>query len=241
MRSSAVLVLITSISAAASSALSAQSALSTFPSRFGFGGDIVLSQPKGEFASNVGNGYGFDLTGIFRIDPKGWLNIRADGGGMQYGREIKRVPFNPITGRVDLEVETDNRIAFGSIGTQLQIPDGFFRPYANAAIAITEFWTESSLQGTNDSFEPISSTNHSDASRAWIFGGGVMIPFGNSLGALNLGARYFYGGHATYLKKGDITDNPDGTVTLNIRDSKTDLVLWQLGVSFVIPRTIRSR
>jgi hypothetical protein len=66
-----------------------------------------------------------------------------------------------------------------------------------------------------------------------------MIPFGNSLGALNLGARYHYGARATYLKKGDIIDNPDGSVTLNLRSSKTDLVLWQVGVSFTIPRTIR--
>ena len=50
-------------------------------------------------------------------------------------------------------------------------------------------------------------------------------------------ARYFYGGHATYLTKGDIVDNPDGTVTLNTRESKTDLVLWQLGASFTIPRS----
>jgi hypothetical protein len=206
------------------------------PSRFSFGGDFTVSQPKGEFASNVGNGWGFDGTGLFKLDPKGYFNIRADVGGLQYGHETKRVPFNPITGRVDLQVDTDNRIAFGSIGGQLQVPSGAFRPYANAAVALTEFWTSSSLSGTDNSFEPLSSTNHSDASHAWIFGGGVMIPFGNSLGALNLGARYFYGGRATYLRKGDIIDNPDGTITLNVRDSKTDLVLWQLGVSFAIPR-----
>ena len=58
-----------------------------------------------------------------------------------------------------------------------------------------------------------------------------------ALGGLNLGARYYYGGEATYLKEGDITDNDDGSVTLNRRRSKTDLVLWQLGVSFVLPRS----
>jgi len=210
------------------------------PSRFSFGGDVVISQPKGEFANNVPNGYGFDMTGMFRIDPKGWFNIRADLGGVQYGRETKRIPFNPITGRIDLELETDNQIGFAAIGTQLQIPDGWLRPYANAAIAITDFRTQSSLSGSDNSFEPISNTNANDASHAWVFGGGVMIPFGKySSGALNLGARYHYGAHATYLRKGDITDNPDGTVTLNLRNSKTDLVVWQLGVSFVIPRATR--
>ncbi|MBC7788701.1 MAG: hypothetical protein H7Z74_02035 [Anaerolineae bacterium] len=59
------------------------------------------------------------------------------------------------------------------------------------------------------------------------------------MGALNLGAKYHYGAEATYLGEGDITDNPDGTITLSPRRSKTDLVLWQLGVSFAIPRNSR--
>ena len=234
MRYGAVLVLTTSFAAN----LQAQSVISTFPSRFSFGGDVVLSQPKSEFANNVGNGYGFDLTGLFRVDPKGFLNLRADLGGVQYGRETQRIPFQPITGRIRLDLETDNRIGFASIGTQLQIPDGWLRPYANAAIAVTNFTTQSSLTGSDDTFETITTTNASDNSHAWIFGGGVMIPFGKySTGALNIGARYFYGGRATYLTEGDIIDNPDGTVTLNPRNSKTDLVLWQVGASFVIPRS----
>jgi hypothetical protein len=238
MQSRAVSVLITAFIVASGSKLDAQVPFysGSLPSRFSFGGDVVISQPKGEFANNVPNGFGFDLTGMFRVDPKGYFNIRADLGGVQYGRETQEVLF-PNTGRVALNLETDNRIGFGAIGAQLQIPDGWLRPYANAAVAYTNFWTESSLSGTDDSFETFTTTNHSDGSHARIFGGGLMIPFGKSQGALNLGARYFYGGTATYLRKGDIIDNPDGTVTLNLRNSKTDLVLWQVGVSFAIPQS----
>jgi energy-coupling factor transporter ATP-binding protein EcfA2 len=82
-------------------------------------------------------------------------------------------------------------------------------------------------------------TNFDDWSDAWVFGGGLMIPFGKSIGALNLGARYHYGAHARYLREGDITDNPDGSININPRNSKTDLVLWLLGVSFTIPRPTR--
>jgi len=209
------------------------------PSRFQVGGDFVVSQPKGALANNIGNGFGFNGTGMFRLDPKGFLNLRADIGGVQYGRESFRIPYQPLTGRIELDLETTNSIAWGAIGGQLQIPDGWLRPYANASIAYTHFSTESSLQGSDDEYEYASTTNQSDGSRAWIFGGGVVIPFGNkyALGGLNLGARYYYGGEATYLNEGDITDNPDGSVTLNRRRSKTDLVLWQLGVSFVLPRS----
>jgi hypothetical protein len=240
MRSKAMLVLSTACILASASVVDAQIVYNAtqLPSRFSLGGSLAISQPKGEFANNVPNGYGFDLTGMFRLDPRGYFNIRADVGGVQYGRERQRINF-PNTGRVSLDLETDNRIGFGAIGAQVQIPDGWFRPYANAAIATTYFWTESSLSGTDNSYAAASTTNYDDWSHAWVFGGGLMIPFGQSMGALNLGARYHYGAHATYLRKGDITDNPDGTITLNPRSSKTDLVLWQLGVSFVIPRATR--
>lgn len=239
MQSKAVLVLSTACALASASAANAQIVYNAgqIPSRFSFGGDFVVSQPKAEFANNVPTGYGIDLTGMFRIDPKGWLNIRADIGGVQYGRERQRVS-SLVSGRVLLDVETDNRIGFGSIGAQVQVPDGWFRPYANAAIASTYFWTESTLSGA-DSYTYASTTNYDDWSHAWVFGGGATIPFGKSLGSLNLGAKYHYGGRATYLRRGDITDNPDGSITISPRSSKTDLVLWQLGVSFRIPRPTR--
>lgn len=209
------------------------------PSRFQVGGDFVVSQPKGALANNIDNGFGFNGTGMLRIDPKGFLNLRADVGGVQYGRELIEIPFSQSTGRIALDLETTNSIAWGAIGGQLQIPTGLFRPYANASIAYTHFSTESSLQGSDDDYQYASTTNQSDGSRAWIFGGGVVIPFGSkyALGGLNLGARYYYGGEATYLNEGDIIDNPDQSVTLNLRRSKTDLVLWQIGVSFVLPRS----
>ncbi|HMG71668.1 MAG TPA: hypothetical protein VK544_11185 [Gemmatimonadaceae bacterium] len=236
MQSKAVLVLSTAFVFASAQAVDAQIYnFDEIPSRFSVGGDFAISQPKGEFASNVPTGFGFDLTGMFKLDPKGYLNLRADIGGVQYGRETQRVNF-PNTGRVSVDVETDNRIGFGSFGAQLQIPDGWFRPYANAAIAATYFWTESSIKDIDNSETFASTTNFDDWSHAWIFGGGVMIPFGRSAGALNLGARYHYGAHARYLKEGDITDNADGSISFNPRESKTDLVLWQVGVTFSIPR-----
>jgi hypothetical protein len=237
MQSKAVLVLSTAFIFASASAAGAQfSNVTMLPSRFSFGGDLTLSQPKGEFANNVPNGYGFDLTGMFRLDPQGYFNLRADLGGIRYGHERQRIGF-PVSGRVAVDLNTDNQIGFGAFGVQLQIPDGWFRPYANAAVAATYFWTESSISGADNSESFLQTTNLDDWSHAWIFGGGVMIPFGRSIGALNLGARYHYGASATYLKEGDITDNPNGTINLNPRNSKTDLVLWQLGVSFAIPRS----
>lgn len=205
------------------------------PSRFSFGGDGVMSQPKGEFASNVGRGFGFDLDGAYNVDYKGYLSIRADFGRAQYGRELKDASFFGITGRVTLNLETTNSIAWGAVGPQIMIPDGPIRPYANAAVAYTDFSTTSTLSDPYGQFQSISTQNAHDGSHAWIFGGGFQVPFGAS-GAFNFGGRYYYGGRATYLTKGDITDNPDGTITLHPRNSKTDMVLWQLGFTLAIPQ-----
>jgi hypothetical protein len=241
MRSALVSVLVAASTLCSFSTVDAQLALDSRsgPSRFQLGIDGVVSQPKGEFANNVGNGYGINATGMFRLDPKGFISLRADIGGVQYGRERLNIPYSPFTGRIELDLETTNNIAWGAIGGHVQIPEGWFRPYANAAIAYTHFSTTSSLTGSDDDYQYASTTNQQDGSRAWIFGGGLVIPFGSkyALGGLNLGARYYYGGQATYLREGDIVDNPDGSVTLNRRTSKTDLVLWQVGVSFVLPRS----
>ena len=206
------------------------------PSRFSFGGDGVMSQPKGEFAGNVGRGWGFNLNGTYNIDYKGFLSIRADFGTVQYARERKDASFFGITGRILLDLETTNNIGWGAIGPQIMIPDGPFRPYANAAIAYTDFSTTSTLSDPNGQLQSISNQNAHDGSHAWIFGSGFQIPFGTT-GAFNFGGKYYYGGRATYLTKGDITDNPDGSITLHPRSSKTDMVIWQLGFQLAIPRS----
>jgi len=233
---------ISATSAIASAAGAQQSVLfrmPAFPSRFMVGGDGVMLQPKGDFANNIGRGWGFNGAGLFRVDEKGYVQLRADVGIAQYGSETKRIPLNPITGRVDFEVETSNVVGWGALGGQLQIPDGPFRPYVNGSLAYTDFSTRSTLQGTSNTFgDGLSTQNQHDGSHARIYGAGVNIPFGRKFtsGMLNFGAHYYQGAEAAYLKKGDIIDNPDGTISFTPRRSRTDFVLWQLGASFTLPR-----
>jgi len=210
------------------------------PSRFTLVVDGLVAQPKGEFATELdGNGGGLNVGALFRVDKEGLLSIRGDLGGMQYGSETLHVPYLPITGRVSLDVETTNNMFWGSIGPQVQVPVGPIQPYMNAAIGFTELVTTTSVRGSDSDYEYASSNNSDDATSAWIFGGGVYVPFGTGkTWKLHVGGRYFYGGRATYLKEGDIQDNPDGSVTLYPRYSKTDLVTWQVGVSYTFPQSL---
>jgi len=236
MQSKAVFLLSTACIFVSAETAGAQIVYNTmqFPSRYSLGGDFAIFQPKGAFAENVPNGYGFDVTSLLKIDPKGWFNLRADGGGVRYGHEhIGLGFFGP---GIELNLDTNNQIMFGALGLQLQIPDGWFRPYANASYAAVDFKTESCVSNPDNVIQEQCNTNHGDWAGAGVFGGGLLIPFGKSLGALNLGARYHYGSKATYLRKGDIVDNPDGSVTLNVRSSKTDMVLWQIGFTYNFPK-----
>ena len=237
MRSEAVFLLSTACLFASAKVVSAQIVYNSTqtPSRFTVGADFAISQPKGEFASNVPTGYGFDLNGLLKLDQKGWFGLLLNLGGVRYGHEHSNLGFFGPLG-VELDLNTDNRIEFGALGLQLQIPDGWFRPYASASYAGVHFTTESCVSNPDNLVQEVCNANHGDWAGAGVFGGGLAIPFGKSFGALNLGARYHYGAKATYLRKGDIIDNPDGTVTLNVRSSKTDLVLWQIGFSYNIPQ-----
>ena len=236
MQSKAVFLLSTACIFASAATVGAQVVYNTveIPSRYSVGGDFAIFQPKGAFAENVPNGYGFDATGLMKIDPKGWFSLRADAGGVRYGHEhIGLGFFGP---GIELNLDTNNQIAFGALGLQLQIPEGWFRPFANASYAAVNFKTESCVSNPDNLVQEQCNTNHGDWAGAGVFGGGLLIPFGKSLGALNLGARYLYGSKATYLRKGDIVDNPNGGVMLNIRSSKTDMVLWQIGFIYSFPK-----
>lgn len=200
-----------------------------------------MSQPKGDLANNIDNGFGGDFYGLFRVDRDGVLSLRADLGGAQYGSETLPAP-SVFGGRVGFEVETSNSILWAAIGPQVMVPVGPVRPYGNVAVGVMKFTTSSSVRGTGDyQGETFASTqNQSDNTRTWIFGGGLYIPLSGSLSlmSIDIGGRYFTGGEATYLRKGAIRDNPDGTIMMFPSHSKTDQVAWHVGVSYTIPRSI---
>ena len=200
--------------------------------RFVVFGDAVVSKPKGEFADYVDQGYGFNAGGMFRLDRAGMLGLRAEVGGLQYGRERMPVAFD-FSGRLSADVVTTNTIAWLSAGPQLTFPTGPIRPYANVAWALTNFRTTSSIEDRQTRENFATTENASDYSSAVVFGGGLYIPIGGrtSTAMLTLGGKYYYGGEATYLPEGGIEDNPDGSITLHPARTKTDFVIWQLGVS----------
>jgi opacity protein-like surface antigen len=209
------------------------------PTPWYVGGSLTVASPRGAFGDNVDAGFGIDGHVIYRLDADGLVGLRLDAGGVIYGDEHRRVPFsNTVGGRVNLDLNTTNNIGFVGVGPQIGVPNGRLRPYANGYVGVSYLFTESSLKGTSSSESFASSTNYSDATFSYGAGAGLYVPLrrGPAPISLDLGVRYHDNGRARYLREGDITDNPDNTITVHPRYTDTDLLSFHLGVSVGVSR-----
>ena len=194
---------------------------------------IIQSRPAGQFGDNIGLGYGGNAAYLFSLDPAGILSLRTDVGFIDYGNESKRVPLSStIGGRIQVKVSTNNFIVPVSIGPQLTWPTGSVRPYVNAGFGGQFFYTQSSVEGEDDSFTNLSTTNQHDATKSWIVGGGVYVPvYARRVNVmLDAGVQYFTGGHAQYLRPGSIIDLPNAQIQINPLESDTHMLVVRMGV-----------
>ena len=209
------------------------------PTRITLGVAPILSQPKEEFSRNVGNGFGVDGAFLYHLDRSGILSLRFDASGSSYGRETKRVPFSAtVGGRILVDATTTNSMMAFGFGPELAFPRGPVRPYVNAGLSGLLFRTSSSVKGLQTSEDGnVSTTNHSDGTRAWVFGSGVRIPLPAraSSFSLDLGLRYHRGGPASYLREGSIQDRPDGSIDIAPLNSRTPYMAYLIGIRFRIP------
>ena len=198
------------------------------------GGELTFAQPQGQFSSYVSEGWGGGIHYLLRLDPGGWLGLRADASLVNYGHERQRVLLSPtIGGRVTVDLTTNNNIAFVGAGPQVGLPTGVIRPYANGFAGVSYIFTESSVGGSSSGESFASTTNFDDASFAYGGGAGLYIPVSRRRNpvSVDLGVTYRHNGTAEYLRHGDITDNPDGSITLHPVRSETNLLTFHLGVS----------
>jgi hypothetical protein len=217
---------------AGASPAAAQYGLETRSARATLGGGAFVAQPVGEFKNYVNNGFGGGGHLLLRVDPQGFLALRADVGYLIYGHETKRVSL-PSAGRVELDVTTSNNILTYSIGPQLMVATGPIRPYVNAMAGGAYFFTESSVGGSDNSDTFASTRNFGDNVPSYGYGGGVFVPLAvrNTHIGLDVGARFIRNGHTRYLREGGITDIPGGGYTVSPIESETNLVVYHIGIS----------
>lgn len=207
------------------------------PQRFFVGGGFTFSNPVGEFALAVEDGWGVDGHGRVALDPQGTLSLRVSAGFIEYGRESKRVCISLTVGcRVTTDLVTTNNIFYFELGPELGFQMGRVRPYTSVALGFGYFSTTSSLQDfddfdyDNDVFE---TTNFDDGTFAWSSRSGlqVRVTTGRHPVFLDFGAVYHDNGLVDYLTKGDIQDNTDGSISIFPTTSEANLWSFVFGVT----------
>jgi hypothetical protein len=201
---------------------------------FQVGGYFTTVVPRGEFKENItDNGYGGGGLFLVRLGPSPFL-VGGDVGIVIYGSESRREPFSTTIPNVDVRVRTSNNILLAHTVLRIQPRTGLIRPYADGLIGLKHLFTRTSISDDFDGEVIASTTDLSDTTFSYGFGGGLQVPlWQNSERAILLdgNVRYLRGSRAEYLKKGSIRE-VNGQVIYDVFASRTDVIGVQIGVTF---------
>ena len=204
--------------------------------RFGGGAAFVGMQPLGDFTQFVDAGGGLQGHLLYALDPAGIVALRADVELVMYGSERRRVALSPTYGNlIRIDLTTTNSIAIAGGGLQLMSPAGPVRPYVAGTAGVAWFWTQSTLDGDNETDGEgfARTTNAKDATFAWSGTGGLYIPLGKRRAwGLDLGATYHQVKEASYMHEGSVREvdgvpYADPPVT-----TRADMMTYRVGVRF---------
>ena len=215
---------------------------------FDVGVQFDIVSPQAEFRDNVGReGYGISGEALIRLGQSP-LKLGLHLGWAQYGSEKRKEPISMTIPDVTVDVETDNNISHGHFLIRLQPDLNRISPYFDGLLGFHYLYTETSIKSEEDyEDKPFArSTNIDDLAFSYGFGCGVMIKLHSSSFPndnnpkndleqfdifLDLKFRYLLGTEADYLKKGSIKREL-GNITYIVNTSRTDLLLYQIGLVF---------
>lgn len=149
------------------------------------------------------------------------LGVRIEGAYLGYGREYQ-----------SYGLKTTSSIGSLAIGPQLTLGDGALRVYGFAMLGGSLFWTSVSDQGCGCYDDEVVflrgdfTTNRST-------GAGILLSVSGRL-ALDVGLRESLHEQVRYVPAGGITDNGDGSFTVERVETPVGMRVWHAGISFAI-------
>ena len=187
--------------------------------------------PTGAFKQRVHSAWGAEASAIFRPAGPGVFGLRVDLGFQNYGHERTTVPLFSSNQRVLVNLGTNNDIVSLSVGPQLTFGRSALKPYVMGGFGVSYFFTESSASGSSSTESFASTVNFDDWTMLMQGGGGVYINLSRAHDvALDLSLRYQHDATVRYLTRGDLTTNPDGTISFQPSRSRADLILIRVAV-----------
>ena len=186
---------------------------------------FVVAQPLGEFRRNsdVAAGItGFVVAGLGRSSA---LALRIDGTYMVYDADYR-----------GYGVSTTSSIGSLAIGPQITLGQGPIRPYGFATAGGSLFWTSLSDDGYCGCYDSDVFFLNGRFTTVTQVGAGLLVNLsrGHTPVALDLGVREMRHERVRYVPAGGITENSDGSFTVQRVETPVQMRVFQIGVSFGI-------
>ncbi|MFN9201535.1 MAG: hypothetical protein ACK6DP_00495 [Gemmatimonas sp.] len=217
--------------------LAAQNTPSSPPSGRGSAGlHLQVTEPRGDFGRNTDNGFGLGGYVLGALDGNGIVNLRGDFSFVTYANTRRRIPLAGTGGLIQLDLRTSSNIVSVVGGPQLLGPSGRFTPYATALGGFSVFWTESTVEGSQNTNTPFASTtNSSDA--VWAYGGAVgaylRVTNGRRPVRLDVGARYLRHDDVRYLTDDRVREAFQSNRPAIPARGRADFVTYYAGVNII--------
>ncbi len=217
---------------------------SLYAQNFQTGLSFTMGFPQDEFSNNVDN-TGWGGSGYFGYKfNDSPVMLGMDLGYLIYGHETRREPFSTTIPDVTVEVKTSNNIFLWHAFLRIQGDRGVVQPYTDCLLGFKYLFTKTSIHSEGDigdDGEIASTTNLDDFALSYGVAGGLKFKVyenqnpseteSDLLEALiDLQFSYLLGTEAEYLKEGSI-QRVGGNVVYDIQKSRTDMVLFKIGVT----------
>lgn len=202
--------------------------------------NFFLGFPREEFKENNTHvGVGLD-GGLLLHTPGLPLLFGLNLSFSSYGTTKRKTPWSTTIPDVFVEVERNNNYLMIDLAGRIQPTMGFFSPYVEFAGGASNLYTSTKVIDPTTNETIAESQNLSDWTWNYWAGAGVELILspgqvyqgelkGNTFG-LHFGVRYHTGGEAEYLTPEDVQVE-QGSVTYNVRKSRTSLLVFVLGIS----------
>jgi len=181
---------------------------------------LVVAQPLGEFRRNGDVAAG--LTGFAIVGHSSGLGLRIDGGYMVYDATY------PGYG-----MSATSSIGSLALGPQVTLGQGPIRPYGFATLGGSMFWTslsDDNYCGCYDSEVFLLNGRFTTVAQV---GAGLLITVSQRRTpvAIDLGVREVRHDRVRYVPAGGVTENPDGSFTVQRVETPVQMRVFQIGVS----------
>ena len=208
---------------------------------------FLITKGLGEFGELAGAGFGFTMGSTWMPKRNSGVGVRLDLSLNLYDRESTPTCLTDpcwIEGDV---VTNYGAFQFG-IGPEWTISSGPVQPYLFATVGQSVFFTSLGLElcgrgghdhhhASDSCYSEATENYHTDWGPVVRGGGGLRFKVWKFL-SLYVGAVYQHAGTRTYMVKGDLDLNDDGSVTIDKkRYSPANNLGFEVGLHWDIPRS----